>query len=204
MSAPLYRRAACLLGLALLMAVVLNQNWDQDIANRLDPWQNQAWVEYWGLLAYWAGLGGVQIAAPALLALWGLYRKQRDLLVSGLLGCGAVLGSGAAVQVVKHLVGRPRPRLDLPVWEYFGPTLQSDLHSFPSGHAATSFALASLISARHPRAAWPAYVLASAICAGRVLSDSHHFSDVLGGAVLGLAVGWPLSRLLAGSAPESS
>jgi membrane-associated phospholipid phosphatase len=120
-----------------------------------------------------------------------------------MLGLGALLGSGAAVQLIKHLVGRPRPRLDLPVWEYFGPTLQSDLLSFPSGHSATSFALASLLSVRHPLMAWPAYLLAGAISAGRVLSNSHHFSDVLGGALVGLAVGWPLSKLLAGSGQES-
>ncbi|CAO0822632.1 hypothetical protein DFAR_310005 [Desulfarculales bacterium] len=105
--------------------------------------------------------------------------------------------SGVLVQIFKHLVGRPRPRLALSPNEYFGPTFQSDLLSFPSGHAATSFALAAALSVFYPRLAWLFYVLAALVAAGRVVSDAHYVSDVLAGAVLGLAVGWPLAGLVA-------
>jgi membrane-associated phospholipid phosphatase len=108
-------------------------------------------------------------------------------------GAVAVGVAGLAVQAGKLLVGRPRPRMELPVWEYFGPTLSSDLHSFPSGHAATSFAVAAVLAAAWPRAGWVFYLLAVMVGVGRVLSASHHLSDVLAGALLGLLVGWLLA-----------
>jgi membrane-associated phospholipid phosphatase len=106
------------------------------------------------------------------------------------------------VQVCKHLAGRPRPRLALPPGEYFGPTFQSDLLSFPSGHATTSFAVAAALSVWYPRSAWVFYLLAALISLGRVVGDSHYLSDVMAGALLGLAVGWPLAGWVAGRARQ--
>jgi membrane-associated phospholipid phosphatase len=175
------------------MGVTLYLGLDQAVGDWAKGWQAGAPAYWLGQGAYWAGLGSVQMAAMGLLALWGWRGRRIERAWSGLLGLGAAIGAGVATQVVKHLVGRPRPRLDLPVWEYFGPTLQSDMHSFPSGHAATSFAVASLLAARYPRAAPLWYAAATAIGLGRVVSGSHHLSDVLAGAVLGLVIGWSLA-----------
>jgi len=61
--------------------------------------------------------------------------------------------------------------------------------SFPSGHTATSFACATVLSFFVPRAAPAFYLLALAIGYSRIYVGVHWPLDVLGGAVLGVAVG---------------
>ncbi|MBM3671908.1 MAG: phosphatase PAP2 family protein [Actinobacteria bacterium] len=60
--------------------------------------------------------------------------------------------------------------------------------SFPSGHAATAFMCAVLLSKGNR--AGPAYFsLAALVAASRVYTRMHHASDVAAGAVLGLVLG---------------
>lgn len=73
--------------------------------------------------------------------------------------------------------------------------------SFPSGHASAAAVFAVVASEDDPLA--PAYVaLATLVGASRVHVRIHHPSDVLGGAVLGTALGlalrawWPAGHLL--------
>jgi undecaprenyl-diphosphatase len=68
--------------------------------------------------------------------------------------------------------------------------------SFPSGHAATSFACATLLAWLTPLPRAPLFVLAALIAFSRVYDGVHYPLDVVGGAVLGLLVATAL-RLLA-------
>jgi undecaprenyl-diphosphatase len=69
--------------------------------------------------------------------------------------------------------------------------------AFPSGHASTAFACATVIAWASPRLRVPAFVLAAAIAWSRVYVDVHWPLDVLGGAVLGVLVATTLLRLSA-------
>ena len=69
-------------------------------------------------------------------------------------------------------------------------------HSFPSGHAATSFACATTLTFFAPRLAPAFFLLAAAIAWSRVYVGVHYPLDVLGGALLGIAVAIALRWLV--------
>ena len=70
--------------------------------------------------------------------------------------------------------------------------------SFPSGHAATSFACATMLALIVPRYAVAFFLLAAAIAWSRVYNGVHYPLDVLGGAALGVVVAIALRRLVKG------
>ncbi len=101
----------------------------------------------------------------------------------------AYFTSAGVTDVIKLTVDRARP-VDHPL------VGEPTTHSFPSGHAATSFACAATLAPFAPRQAKPVlYVLAAAIAYSRVYVGVHYPLDVLGGAALGLLVATALRRL---------
>jgi undecaprenyl-diphosphatase len=106
----------------------------------------------------------------------------------------AVALSDWSSMAIKALVDRPRPPL-----RYAEPkTLVPVPHdaSFPSGHAATSFAAATMLSFAFPRFAPFLYVLAAAVAFSRVYVGVHYPLDVIGGALLGVLVAFVLRTLV--------
>ena len=86
--------------------------------------------------------------------------------------------------VVKLIVKRPRPVLEgLPPLGGAPSSL-----SFPSAHATSSFAVATAMTRIEPVAAL-AFLLAAALALGRPYLGMHYPSDVLAGALLGVALG---------------
>jgi len=104
------------------------------------------------------------------------------------------LATFAVVTALKLIVRRDRPPAVVlepePLLEV--PTTSS----FPSGHAASSFACAYVLARFAPRLAIPLFVLAAGIAFSRVYTGVHYPLDVTVGAVLGLVVATALLRLL--------
>ena len=89
----------------------------------------------------------------------------------------AELEEEAIVQALKFSVRRTRPN--------------GTAYSFPSGHAAATFALAAVLE-RHLgyRLAWPTLAIATYLGTSRLHDNVHYLSDVVFGAAIGTATGW--------------
>ena len=97
----------------------------------------------------------------------------------------------ASVFVIKEVVGRAPPNQNKGV-THFRPFNKDD--SFPSGHAAVSFATAAVFADRFEQPVGGlAYGLASAVALARIYSDKHFASDVVAGGLLGWVIGKALS-----------
>jgi undecaprenyl-diphosphatase len=92
----------------------------------------------------------------------------------------SVVSADVLADLLKALVHRHRP------YEHqIGPSERT--HSFPSGHASTAFAGATMLGFYLPRWRVPLYGLAVLIALSRLYNGVHYPTDVLAGALLGTA-----------------
>ena len=88
---------------------------------------------------------------------------------------------------LKPLIGRMRPNFIIPQTVLLG-SIHYDF-SFPSGHAASSFAAAYVLSQKKRVWRFGIYLLAGLISFSRIYIGVHYPSDVLAGMVLGVMIG---------------
>lgn len=106
---------------------------------------------------------------------------------TGLLGGEALINSALVFTVLKNVSQRPRPTVDDAHAEFFDGG-----HAFPSGHAASAWALATVIANEyHERRAVQvsAYGLAAAVSMSRYTGRNHFLSDILVGSAIGYGIG---------------
>ncbi|MEK7125742.1 MAG: phosphatase PAP2 family protein [Patescibacteria group bacterium] len=131
------------------------------------------------------------VALIWLLFAFALYRANQrpapadKILFLARVGVAAVLGflfNG----LLAYFYFRARPFVDLG----FTPLISEPmfLKSFPSDHAAVSWAVAAIIFFDNKTSGYWAGIAAGFICLGRVLSGVHYVGDVLFGAGLGIII----------------
>ncbi len=137
-----------------------------------------------GVLALNAGLIVVGVTS------WS-YTGDSRLKDAALVSLESEIFSLASVFVVKEFVGRAPPDQGKGTTHF---RLFSGDDSFPSGHAAVSFATAAVFADRFDQPIPAiAYGLATAVALSRVYNDKHFLSDVAAGSVLGWIIGKTLS-----------
>jgi len=156
------------------------------------------------------GTSGYMFAFSALIAVVAIVAQRRGVRTwrgdsLQLLGERAIFFfatiavSGILAQVIKHLVGRSRPRLLATdgAFRFHPLSFHNVLASFPSGHTTSAFAAAVALGFMVPR--WRGMFLAFALLIGlsRILVGAHFPSDVVGGAALGSLVALAVGRSFA-------
>lgn len=110
--------------------------------------------------------------------------------------CGMSAEYVACELILKPILCRPRPYLVIEGLVCLVP-LESSA-SLPSGHAASSFVCAYLLTRSFGKKGALAYIPATLIAVSRVYVGVHYLSDVLAGMALGTLVGtavWAAARL---------
>jgi len=162
--------------------------------HRLERWvvlHRVGWLDWLFVWLSRIGVYGLVWLGLGALAAWFWHRRvifplilAADAIADGLASAG------------KFVVERRRPHIDPLVHVPHSA-------SFPSGHAATSFACAATLARFAPRpVAVLFFLLAGLIAFSRVYVGVHYPLDVVAGAVLGLAVATALRLLPA--APRRS
>jgi membrane-associated phospholipid phosphatase len=141
---------------------------------------------------------GEVIAIPASLLAVG-YMRHDSYQKSTALLCADAYGDSAIVDLVmKAITRRERPSdvpLDTPFTDTFFSGSKSPFKgsSFPSGHAAGAFSVATVVAVRYHRHRWVPWVVygfATAVGVSRVTELAHFPSDVF----LGSAIGYTVTR----------
>jgi hypothetical protein len=123
----------------------------------------------------------------------GLISKNQKLQETGRLGTEAVIDASLVVEGLKLATNRERPDEGVGTGRFWphGTSQYSLDGSFPSGHAAASWALARVIASEYP--SWwtrvGAYGFATAISITRVTGRNHFPSDALVGSTFGFLIG---------------
>ncbi len=135
------------------------------------------------------GDGIVALILFAVLLLRRLYLKGVHILA-------AFLASGIVVQIIKQFTHMPRPKVFLHPDQYnqfIEGVTRGGWSSFPSGHTATAFALATIL-ALYSSNKWASLVyllLAIGVGYSRIYLGSHFPEDVLAGSIIGVVfAGW--------------
>jgi undecaprenyl-diphosphatase len=149
------------------------------------------WLRTWdtplldAVMTWLSASGG----AGTIWVLLGLYAftRPRDRAPAWRLMLTLLLCYGVVDGVVKPLVGRSRPSVNVLAPEReLPPTPVSK--SFPSGHAASTFGAAVTVSRMWPRTRFAWWTLAGLIGYSRIYLGHHYPLDVLGGALIGIAL----------------
>jgi membrane-associated phospholipid phosphatase len=129
-------------------------------------------------------IGNTGTLLGASLGTWavGKLAGNHDVSHVGLDALRAIGESEAILQTMKYTIRRERPD-------------HSSGYAFPSGHAADTFAVASVIQ-RHLSLKWSilAYSVSGYVGMSRLHDNRHYLSDVVFGAALGTVVGRNVTR----------
>lgn len=153
--------------------------WIQEAVRQ--PWLNP-------LVEVYTRLGNAGILWIVLSAVMLCFPKTRKAGALSLLAM--VLGLLCTNVVLKHLVGRTRPWID--VAGLIPLVNEPDPNSFPSGHTCAAFAAGIIWARALPRTWMRVAAVILAVCMGlsRLYVGVHYPSDVLAGAVVGSLCAW--------------
>lgn len=173
-----------LLLLALLCtATIQAQNWEINTVHRINSWDSGFIRQYNKVISRTEPYIAVGVPVAMAVASWINHDKQlfKDAVYVGT----SVAGTFVLTYGMKYLFDRQRPYERYP--HRVHPFSTESSPSFPSGHTATAFALATSLSIKYPK--WyviaPTAVWACSVGVSRMNEGVHYPTDVLAGAAIG-------------------
>ena len=144
-------------------------------------------------LGYWMVLGVLALVAATF-----LYRhlniRSPDIEIAIVSLASALVARFGITELIRFFYLRPRP------FEALADVNQLLFRegggSFPSGHAAFSFALAAVITFYYPKTGILFFVAAILISFARIAAGVHWPSDILGGAMIGISTGFLVHAII--------
>lgn len=134
------------------------------------------------------------LAAPATLLVAGLASHDKTMTKKALYVTETIATAQAVTWIMKLSIGRDRPFVNDTT---FIPVIYAKNKSFPSGHAAEAFSMATSLTIAYPRwfVAIPAYSWACVISYSRLYLGVHYPTDVIAGAILGSGSAWLMYKV---------
>jgi membrane-associated phospholipid phosphatase len=179
--------------------VSLVEQTDIAVASQLAQHRHHPAVRAVTTLCRLAGKPPLLAVSVVVIASWGLLAGDHRLARRGGYLLASLALASAFKALIKRALSRTRPNvlLDRGVYrvELLGPDTRP-WHAFPSGHTAAAMALARAVVRCWPGAGLPAYGGAAAIGLAQVPRGAHYPTDVLVGALVGLAAEAIMNRVL--------
>ncbi len=148
-----------------------------------------------------AGDGLAVVPSLGGLCLYGYLADDSRMGRASLLALESYVVSGIITNVIKFSGHRHRPSADDGAYEWDGPGFSGDNLSFPSGHATTAFAVASVFASEYEDTGYVpfiAYSVATLAALSRIHDNQHWASDVFFGSAIGYFTGKTIYSLHTG------
>jgi undecaprenyl-diphosphatase len=118
-------------------------------------------------------------------------KKYWPMVAQGFLA--AILSRFVITNIIRWLLPRPRPFVGNHVNLLFNYNPAES--SFPSGHAAFYFAIATIVYFYNKKAGISFFIASFLISIARVFSGVHWPLDIIAGAIIGIFSGWLVNKI---------
>lgn len=135
------------------------------------------------IIVFLADYSSYLIVALFLLFVLRTQKKVR-ILIEGFVS--VFIARGILTEIIRHFYHRPRPFSAMHVSQL----IRESNWSFPSGHAAFFFALATSVYFHNKRWGIGLFIASLILTISRVIAGVHYPSDILGGMIIGIAIGY--------------
>ena len=156
------------------------QNWDINTVRKVNGWETHnvsKALSHSGLI--------LPVGVPTAMGIYALIQKDEPLLKEAVYIGTSVIEALGITMAMKFTFDRQRPYEKYP--NLIHPVSTEPDPSFPSGHTAAAFSLATSLSLTYPK--WyviaPSALWACGVGYSRINQGVHYPSDVLTGAVIG-------------------